>query len=308
MTYLVGDIGGTNTRLALADNTGVHTSTFMRARNDDFASFDAVLARYLATHEIGRLQACCIAIAGPVQAGSGQLTNRNWTLQADQLAQQTGATRAALINDLSALGYALPRLSPQLLSGAPQVLSNGQALVVGMGTGFNVSMIKNLSDGTTVVFEAELGHAELPASVAALLHREIGASASVFVTVEDCFCGPGLEHLHHKISGQNLSGHDIMAGFDSGTDVAATKTVTLFARALGLLTHTMIHQYLPRDGLVFAGSVARSMLASAALPAFTSALSEPGKGVVNPHSIPVSVITDDAAALQGCLAHLIQTS
>lgn len=308
MTYLVGDIGGTNTRLALADRAGVRDATLMRARNDDFAGFDAVLAQFLSAQDTGPLAGCCIAIAGPVQADSGCLTNRNWTLQVDQLARQTGAAHTALINDLSALGYALPRLSPQLLWGQSQGISNGQSLVVGMGTGFNVSMTKTLSDTTTAVFEAELGHAELPASVTKLLHRELGASAADFQTVEDCFCGPGLERLHYAISGQQRDGHAIMTDFETGSDLAATKTVTLFSRALGLLTHAMIHQYLPRDGVVFAGSVARSVLASNALPAFTKTLAEPDNGLVDPQSIPMSVITDDAAALQGCLQHLTQAN
>ena len=44
MTFLVGDIGGTNTRLALADANGVQIDSVMRASNDDYDSFDAVLA------------------------------------------------------------------------------------------------------------------------------------------------------------------------------------------------------------------------------------------------------------------------
>ncbi len=309
MTYLVGDIGGTNTRLAFAEASGLLPQTVVRARNDNYANFGEVLSEYLASHSPNTpLLGTCIAIAGPVQDGRGQLTNRDWALEADQIATQTGAPYGDLINDLSALGYALARVTPERVCGGTQEITNGQALVVGLGTGFNVSPIKFMPNDDVVVVEAELGHGELPASISHLLIDALGSAADVFQTVEDIFCGPGLERLHTALSGQSLEGQDIMAAFDGGTDAATQKTVRLFARALGLLTRSVVHQYLPRNGVAFAGSVSRSVLSSAALPDFTAALAIPGNGVVDASQFPISMITEDAAALEGCLQHLKQAS
>jgi len=307
MTYLVSDIGGTNTRLALADESGVNTATLMRARNDSYASFDDVLADYLSKHETGEIDGICVAIAGPVQGTSGRLTNRDWSLKAATFGAQCGAARAAIINDLTALGFALSRNTPEHIYGATDRAKNGQALVVGMGTGFNVSPTKRSLAGATVAMEAELGHAELPFPVATLMRDDLGAAAAEFQTYEDIFCGPGLERLHTVVSGQNLGGADIMATFEAG-DATAQRTVRLFARALGQLTRSMMHQYMPRDGIAFAGSASRGVLASDALNDFIDSLTAEGPGIVDPTSIPLSVITDDAAALEGCRQYLVQTS
>lgn len=307
MTYLVGDIGGTNTRLALAGPGGVHEETILRARNDNFDSFDAVLAHYLKVQHTGHLDGICIAIAGPVQAGEGCLTNRNWSLSAAGFGVQSGAARAELINDLAALGYALPRISPKHIFGTRVAPTNGQSLVTGLGTGFNVSLTKQTRHGDTLVVEAELGHAEIPFSVGQLMQAALGDKAAPLLTVEDLFCGPGLERLHRLLSGTALDGGSIVAAYEAN-DVAATTTVELFTKALAYQTRALIHQYLPRDGIVFAGSAARGVLGSRALPLFVQTLESDGPGIVTPATIPLSVITDDAAALQGCLEHLVQTA
>ena len=309
MTYLVGDIGGTNTRLALADARGVMTDTLLHAQNDDHSCFDAVLQAFLAKTNPGSLAGVCIAIAGPVHAGTGTLTNRDWALDATQIKAKTKADKAALINDLSALGYALPRISCTPLFGTKQEPTNGQSLVVGMGTGFNVSPTRHSTTGATIAMEAELGHAELPYTVGALLHSELGTAASAFNTVEDCFCGRGLEHLYRVVSGASaataLSGKEIVAAFEAG-DTDASRTLRLFARALGRLTQAMIHQYMPRDGIAFAGSASRGVLTSSALHDFTAELTGQSYGIVDPTTVPVSLITNDAAALEGCLQFLVQ--
>ena len=307
MTYLVGDIGGTNTRLALADASGVQANTVMRASNDDYDGFDAVLAAYLEKTNPGDLAGVCIAIAGPVHSGQGELTNRDWALSEDAIRAQTGATHAALINDLSALGYALARISTEPVFGTRQEPTNGQALVAGMGTGFNVSPTRRNRAGVLTAMEAELGHAELPYTVGKLLRDELGAGADVFNTFEDCFCGRGLERLHEVVSGHRLGGKDIVDGF-AGGDTDATRTVRLFARALGRLTQAMIHQYMPRDGIAFAGSASRGVLTSAALPDFIAELTGETHGIVDPETFPISLITDDAAALAGCLQFLEQVA
>ncbi len=307
MAYLVSDIGGTNTRLALADESGVDTATLMRARNDNYASFDDVLVAYLSRHDTSDVDGICVAIAGPVQGTSGRLTNRDWSLKAATFGAQCGAARAAIINDLTALGFALSRNTPEHVFGATDGAKNGQALVVGMGTGFNVSPTKRSLAGATVAMEAELGHAELPHPVAALMQDDLGAAAAEFKTYEDIFCGPGLERLHTVVSSQTLGGADIMAAFEAG-DAAAQRTVRLFARALGQLTRCMMHQYMPRDGIAFAGSASRGVLASDALHDFVASLTADGPGIVDPASFPLGIITDDAAALEGCRQYLVQTS
>ncbi|PSL18179.1 glucokinase [Shimia abyssi] len=307
MKFLVGDVGGTNTRLALADASGLRLDTLIRARNDDHDSMLTVVDAYKQAVDCSDVSAVCIALAGVIHDGIGSMTNRDWRISALDIGQSVGAPRAVLINDLSALGHALPDLTTMPVCKVESPATNGQSLVVGMGTGFNVSLAKKTHDGGTVVIEAEVGHAELPASIKSMLEVELGWSAGRFRTIEDAFCGSGLERLFHATTGQTLSGEKIMAAFTDGRDTGAIRTVNLFARGLGLLARGLICQYLPRDGLVFAGSASRGILDSTALSAFSDAFLAPGMDVVLPNSIPVSLITEDAAALFGC-AHMLNAT
>lgn len=213
MTLLVADVGGTNTRIALARPDGGTRQTLThigRYENDAYGSFYQVLTRYFTDYDLPPLKGCCIAVAGPVTSTRARLTNRDWSFDAAAIAAALPAAVAPpvgavrLVNDLVALGYALSDLAPdQLLqvraAGCAPGLNN-QALVAGMGTGFNVCMVKSGRSGPTVI-EAELGHASLPASVRDPLVAELARGADRFATIEDLFSGRGLAQVYRILSG-----------------------------------------------------------------------------------------------------------
>lgn len=146
-----------------------------------------------------RIEAVCVAVAGPVSGGQARLTNRDWSFSEQRLLELTGAGRARLINDLTALGYATPALSGDaagFLTAPPQAASsNGQRLVVNAGTGFNVCAVKVLPSGGIACLEAEEGHTRLPLSIATPLAEALGttipAAAARFESVEELFAGRG---------------------------------------------------------------------------------------------------------------------
>ena len=108
---LVADFGGTNARVGLCENGVIKSSSIQRYSNADWGSLEDVLAAYCARHLNGTLDEMVIAVAGPVQAGKAALTNRNWSVVDSDLAQKFGCKRVVLLNDLTALGYAVPVLS-----------------------------------------------------------------------------------------------------------------------------------------------------------------------------------------------------
>ncbi|HYL79936.1 MAG TPA: glucokinase, partial [Candidatus Acidoferrum sp.] len=67
---LAGDIGGTNTRLALVAADGDRLSLAEEATfpSREFANLEAVLERFLASHRLPVEQAC-FGIAGPIRHG-----------------------------------------------------------------------------------------------------------------------------------------------------------------------------------------------------------------------------------------------
>ncbi|MFN3643499.1 MAG: glucokinase [Gemmobacter sp.] len=306
MTVLVADVGGTNTRLALGSGGRLIADTLVRLRNDDHASFDAALDGYLAGRPAPA--AMCIAIAGPVTDGAagatGRLTNRDWGFDSAALTARTGA-RVRLINDLTALGFALGGLAgdgllPVWTPPADAVRGiNGQALVLGLGTGANVCAVKAGPQGA-LCLEAEAGHTALPTPVAAALAARLG-SADAFPTVEALFAGRGLARLHAGLTGAAMTGDRIVA--EAATDAAAAATLALFAGMLGTYARDLALTFMPRAGLYLAGSVARGVVGTAA-DAFRAAFTADAPFAAIPRGIPVRIIADDMAALTGCLAAL----
>ncbi|MFC4671363.1 glucokinase [Seohaeicola nanhaiensis] len=297
---LVADVGGTNTRLSRA-GPGGWLEDIARFANDDHPSFDAVLERYLSAHA-GPFAACCIAIAGPITPERASLTNRDWTIDRAAISARLNAP-VRLVNDLAALGHALPGLGAEqtevLRPASGAGTRNGQALVAGLGTGFNVCLAKTTSEGLVVV-EAELGHASLPISVYEALEEALGDKAACFPSVEHLFSGRGLTQLHRALTGESDR--------EAGQIVAeAPDTVRLAARLTGLLARQLVFQYMPLDGIHFAGSVGRGILGPVGRDAFLSA-AERGDGAYSEivSRVPLGLITDDAAALTG-LARLALT-
>ena len=91
---ILADIGGTNTRVALAEGTRVRLDSIRRfpnaeyqARGQDIAH---VLRDYLAAAGAS-VDGVCVAAAGPVQDGVATMTNLAWVMDAAKLSGATGA-------------------------------------------------------------------------------------------------------------------------------------------------------------------------------------------------------------------------
>ena len=143
---LVGDVGGTHARFAIAAATG---ETFRFAHrvdlgSDDFASFEAVLRSYL--DRIGLSEhptSAAVAVAGPVTAGSVHFTNRGWNASEDHL-RTLGFSSALLINDFAALAFSIAALddsSFRSIGPALEGLEGEPITILGAGTGFGVSCL-----------------------------------------------------------------------------------------------------------------------------------------------------------------------
>jgi glucokinase len=301
MTILIADVGGTNSRLALVSEGVPHS--VMRFTNRDFASFYDILAGFCSGRDLGDLAAVYLAIAGPVTPTRAQLTNLNWQFETGEIAAALPTNVPVhLVNDLVALGHSLAGLQADQLSvvkpsGAMQ--TNNQSLVLGLGTGVNICLVKDVGDTQpAVVIEAEQGHASLPQSVWSVLHDEVGDAARQINTTEELFAGRGLSRLYGIVTcGEERPGAEIAA--DYGQDMRSTRTIDLSARLLGIYAREMVFQYLPLGGIHLAGSVARGILGTNARASFLKEFDATGPFSDLIDQVPVKVITDDAAALVG---------
>lgn len=306
MALVLADVGGTNVRFATVPEGAVGPQGTRRYQNDAHASFDDALDTYIAEAALPAVDALSIAVAGPVSAGRARLTNRGWSFDTAELARRHDCPSVHLLNDLSALGYALDRLDDDglapVLPGSEASPLADQRLVIGVGTGVNVSPVVGFGD-RAICLRAEAGLGSLPSRVARVMESYVAGPAPWVKCAEDALRGPGLAALHAAATHTRpVDARDVIAAAVAG-DAAATASVTVYARMLGEMVQDLRLLYMPEGGIFMAGSVVRGLLDSPARNTFIETISAPPtvKSTLDP--VPVSLITQDEAALLGCLSY-----
>lgn len=311
---LVADIGGTNTRVALARGQTVQAAAIRRYANAGFADLESVLRRYLADEGQPAVTGACVAAAGPVRDGVASMTNLDWTITGAGLTAATGATHTAILNDLQAQGHALGRIAPdhlrQVIAGPKK--PGGAMLVVGLGTGMNAAPVHETPWGR-VVAASECGHISMPVRTdedhrLARFVAEIGPHAHGFAGVEDVLAGRGLERVHafaaHE-AGQNItkSGAEIMADVAAG-EATACHAARLYIHLLGQELGNLALIHLPFGGIYLIGGVARAMQPHFDAMNLTAHFRDKGRFGAFMDNFSVEIVEDDYAALTGCAAYL----
>ncbi|MFB2844668.1 glucokinase, partial [Aeromonas jandaei] len=108
---LVGDIGGTNVRLALSCRETGELSAIKTYLCADYSSLTAVVQAY--GESVGGVpKDACLAIAGPVQSDHVSMTNLAWEISSENCRKILGMDTLQIINDFTALSLSIPVLSP----------------------------------------------------------------------------------------------------------------------------------------------------------------------------------------------------
>lgn len=203
---LVGDIGGTNVRLACAHighdgHPEVEDVTIMPG--DDFQEFGAAFSHYVDTLGANRPEHALLAFAGPVKDGVVTLTNRDWRIDSRELAKEAGMHSVQLVNDYAAMARAVPELPDscfRVLNEGQRVKERAPILVAGPGTGLGMATLIPVGVKGWRVLTGEGGHAAFAASndreweLAKKLRAELG-----YVSKELVLSGSGLNHVHRAL-------------------------------------------------------------------------------------------------------------
>ena len=136
---LAGDIGGTNSRLAIFDPqfVKVHESV---TKNAGRTNFTDIVREFLAAapkEAVKQIRKGCCGVAGPVAGGKVTLTNLSWQLDETVLAKDLGLEQISLINDLVAHAEGIELLKPdQIVTlNAGQAVPGGNRAIIAAGTG-----------------------------------------------------------------------------------------------------------------------------------------------------------------------------
>ena len=310
---LVADIGGTNTRLALADGSIVLGDTIRLYRNADYQDLAALFTHYLSGTGTIECHMACAAVAGLVRDGVANLTNLDWRIDNESIAQATGARSVALLNDLQAQGYSLDQITAaQLHEIIPKsTVANGATqLVIGIGTGFNATVVYHFESGCFAA-PAEVGHANMPIDNEADLNLAgFIAKKHEFVAVEDVLSGRGIERIYAWLG--HLEEVPLSASSDeviqalACADPYAEETLRIFARLLGMTAGNLALSTLPFGGIYLVGGVSRGIAPYLVDYGFTDSFRGKGRFSDFMDNFSVSVIKDDYAALTGCARYLAE--
>lgn len=309
---MVADIGGTNTRVALAEGKSVLKDTIRKYRNADYPELETILKDYIRSQNDAACAGACVAVAGPVHNGVGELTNLSWRIDGNAIARATGAETIFLLNDLQAQGHALHHIAQINLRTVirhPEAAPGAARLVIGVGTGFNATPVYH-TGRSRYAAPAEAGHANMPVrSDADLRLARYVDSAHGFPSVEDVLSGRGLERIHSWLgheSGdpQEIDAASIMESLRRETSPRAEKAARIFARLLGSAAGNLALNTLPFGGIYLSGGVARAFAPYLQRFGFVEAFRDKGRFSDFMDNFGVSVIEDDFAALAGCAEHL----
>ena len=309
---LVADIGGTNTRCALANGREVLPATIRKYSNAKHSGLTEVLRCYLADEGGVVPTKACVAVAGPVRDGKATMTNLNWVIDRDTLKSATNAQTVAILNDLQAQGHAIGDLDVgaiRSISTGPAASPQAVRLVVGVGTGFNAVSVFETETGRFVP-PSEAGHANLPIQTEEefRLGRYVSTTHG-FPAIEDVLSGSGLERVYSFLSEEagtpaKSSAQDIMAACKTGEDALAREAAALFARTLGTVCGNLSLIQLPFGGVYLVGGVARALAPYLSEFGFIEAFQDKGRFASFMTNFSVSIVEDDYAALVGAASHI----
>src|SRR5205823_3392160 len=90
--FLAGDIGGTNSRLAIFDSnfSKVHESVTKNAGRSSFTEIVKEFLKSAPQDAVKQIKKGCCGVAGPVANGKVTLTNLSWQLDETTLAKDLG--------------------------------------------------------------------------------------------------------------------------------------------------------------------------------------------------------------------------
>ena len=309
---LAGDIGGTNTRLALFNGDSREPHCLETYPSADHDSLEELVRVFLSRHPV-EVSHACFGVAGPVRDGRIAGVNLAWPVDCSRVAASLGLPSVGLINDLEANAYGIAALGPDdvvcLNEGAPDAAGN--RAVISAGTGLGEAGL--YWDGTRHhPFAAEGGHTDFgPRSELQLGLLRFLAAEHDHVSYERVCSGMGLVNVYRYLvhSGSLLepewyrSAPDRAAAISQaaldGRDDVAAKALDLMISIYGAEAGNLALKVMATGGVYLGGGIAPKILPRLQDGAFMRAFTDKGRLSSILENIPVRVILNDKTALLG---------
>ena len=298
---LAGDIGGTNTRLALVDGDPREPSALEIYPSSAHASLEEMVGEFLGKHP-AEPAAASFAIAGPIRNGRVQVTNLAWSVDASSLASALGLDRVVLLNDLEANAWGLPALSADdlhvLNAGMPD--AQGNAAVCSAGTGLGEAGM--YWDGSRYhPFACEGGHTDFaPLTQQQEGLRDFVAARYDHVSYERVCSGPGLVNIYAFLAGScALDAPEISQRALAATDQTAVAALDILVEIYGAEAGNLALKLMATGGVYLGGGIPPRILPKLEDGVFMRCFTAKGRFTDLLAGVPVRVILNDRTALMG---------
>ncbi len=308
---LIGDIGGTNARFALATCDQVGFEKPLTLQCADFDSPVAAMRHYLEQASAPSPRAVCLAAAGPVINETINVTNNHWTLSAAEIRHDLNVESVRLLNDFEAVAWSIPYIQEPFLEPVGQVSQRKLptdefcVAIIGPGTGLGAGgLLKR--DGYLMPVVGEGGHIGFaPKSQVQIDVLETLREKFERVCVERLLSGTGVENIYwalHALRGdkrQQLTAEEVFSAAEKGSDPVAADTTQLFFELLGQVAGDIALVLGAQDGVYLAGGIVKRYPEMLHISGFRNAFESKGHHRPMMERIPTKLITYDEPGLLG---------
>jgi glucokinase len=309
MQIVVGDIGGTNARFALAevadggvvslgDPVVLATAKYEGLPNA-WHAFGAAIGQPLP-------RLASLAIAGPITGGPVRFLNSHWVVQPDTIDRDLGLDKSLLLNDFGAMAHAVHALGPEYFVHVcgPDVPFRryGAISVLGPGTGLGVAVLQRTMAGP-VVLETEGAHIHF----APLNDTERRVSDAVTAkygraSVERIVSGPGLGDIVRTLSPNDArEDPELWQAAIDGTETALSQALDLFLDSYGSAAGdlSLAHGAM---GVALTGGLTNRLLNIMTRSRFHARFCDKGRYRARMETVPVKLVTYPQPGLFGAAA------
>jgi glucokinase len=310
--FVAADVGGTHARLAVATvasgrRTPVRIEQFRKYVCADHPSLTAILRDFLGSAGAG-IEEVAVACAGYAVAGRIINSNLPWPVVIEEMREDLGLRRLALVNDFEAVAHGVSGIdgaSTVLLSGPDEAPAPGPILVLGPGTGLGAAARIPMPGGDLVV-PTEAGHTsfapgtDLEIEILRLLRRN-----GAHVPVEQLVSGPGLVNLYTAIC--TLRGvapvlrapAAVSDAALQGRDPLAHEALDAFCGMLGSLVGNLVMLYRAQAGVYLAGGILPQIQSFLQHSTFTARFLDKGQMRPMLERVPVRLIDHGSIGVLG---------
>jgi glucokinase len=314
---LGGDVGGTKTHLALFSLEGSKLKSELEKTfpSQKYPGLEPVLLEFLGDTE-DTVDRACFGIAGPVVEGRVKPPNLSWIVDSAKIAETLHLPSVSLLNDLQAAAYGLFTLEPDdFLSLNEGVARRGNKALIAAGTGLGETILYD--DGSNYhPIASEGGHCdfaprdELEIDLLRFLIPNFG-----HVSYERVVSGPGIFNIYsflkdkgeveeptwfaEKISTTSDPSAVISEAALAGEPEICVRTLDLFVSLYGAEAGNLALKGKAIGGVYVGGGIAPKIRNKLRDGTFIRAFVDKGRYKELLSSIPVFLILNDKAALQG---------